>query len=416
MHKGFKKMRCGLLGEKLGHSFSKIIHSELADYSYELVELSADELGGFVKGGTLDAYNVTIPYKKAVMPYLDEISPEAKKIGAVNTVVRRDGRLCGYNTDYFGFSHMLDKSGIDVNGKKVMVLGNGGAAATVLAVLGDRGAKNIVSVAHRDNTEEFLSRHRDTEVIVNTTPVGMYPKNGLTPVDLALFPDCEGVLDVIYNPSKTRLLLDAEQRGIANINGLPMLVAQGCMACELFTGLPTESGACEHITEKIDFNTKNIILIGMPGCGKTTLGRLLAQRLERPFYDADDIFTKVYEITPAEVISSEGEEAFREMEHRIAVELGKLNGAVISCGGGVVTREYNYDALHQNGTLVFLERKLENLSKKNRPLSQSTPLEQLYASRIDAYRRFADITLMSTEVPEKTAILALEMLGFKENI
>ncbi len=408
---GFENLRCGLLGEHLGHSFSKIIHAELADYPYSLVELRAEELEDFVRSGKLDAYNVTIPYKKAVIPYLDEISPEAAAIGAVNTVVCRGSKLRGYNTDYFGFCHMLDKSGIDVHGKKVLVLGTGGAAATVLAVLHDRGAKKIIPVSHKDNTEEFLSAHADAEVIVNTSPVGMYPKNGFSPVDLAMFEKCHGVLDVIYNPAKTQLLLDAEARGIANINGLPMLVAQAVKACELFTGIPTELGECERITHKIELDTKNIILIGMPGCGKTTLGKLLAKKLGRPFYDADDIFTKTYEISPADVITAEGEEVFREMEHKISKELGKLSGAVISCGGGVVTREYNYAPLHQNGTLVFLERELEKLSKKGRPLSQSKPIEEIYVARINAYKRFADITVRSTEIPEKTAELALKMLG-----
>ncbi len=410
MHKGLSHLKCGLLGEKLGHSFSKIIHAELSDYSYELVELSADKVEDFVKNGNLDAFNVTIPYKKTVMPYLDVISQEAEAIGAVNTVVRKGGKLYGYNTDYFGFCHMLDKSNINVRGKKVLVLGTGGAAATVMTVLRDRCAGNIVPVSHKDNNFEFLSRHTDAEVIVNTTPVGMYPKNGVSPVELDMFSECKGVLDVIYNPSKTKLLLDAERLGVAHINGLPMLVAQAVNACELFTGLPVQSGACEQIAEKIEANTKSIILIGMPGCGKTTLGKRLAEKLGRPFYDADDVFTKTYEISPAEVITSEGEEVFREMEHRIAAELGKLSGAVISMGGGVITREYNYGVLHQNSTVVFLERELSHLSKKGRPLSQSKPIEELYAARIDAYRRFADITVKSTEIPEKTALLVLKLL------
>ncbi len=412
---GYKSLKCGLLGEKLSHSFSPQIHGELADYDYRLIELAPDALEAFVKSRTLDAYNVTIPYKKAVMPYLDVISPEALAIGAVNTVVCRDGKLYGYNTDYFGFCHLLDRLGIDICGKKALVFGTGGAAVTVCAVLTDRKAAEIVSVSIEDNNPEFLSKHKDTEIIVNATPVGMYPKVGVSPLKLSDFPACVGVLDVIYNPSKTQLLLDAEALGIAHINGLPMLVAQAVKAFEFFTESLPEVGACERITRKIESESKNIILVGMPGCGKTTVGRLLAKKLDRPFYDADDIFTKTYEITPAEVISGEGEEVFREMEHRIICELGKRSGAVISCGGGVVTREYNYPALHQNGTVIFLERELANLSKKGRPLSQSKPVEELYASRIDAYRRFADITVKSTEVPENTANLMLKELNQYEN-
>ncbi len=411
MKQGYKAMRCGLLGEKLGHSFSPMIHAELADYSYVLVEKTPHEVEDFVKNGELDAYNVTVPYKRTVMPFLDEISPEALSIGAVNTVVRgSDGKKYGYNTDYFGFCYMLDTSGIDVCGKKALVFGNGGASATVCAVLRDRNVRDLVVVSIENNTAEFLAKHVDTEIIVNATPVGMYPNNGASPVDLSLFPACSGVLDVIYNPSKTALLLDAEARGIAHANGLSMLVAQAVRAFELFTGDTAELGACERIIKIIEGQTKNIILIGMPGCGKSTVGRLIAEKLGRPFYDADTVFTEDLGITPAEAIYNDGEQRFREMEHEIVKKLGKLNGAVISCGGGVVTREYNYPLLHQNGTIIFLERALKNLSKKGRPLSQSTPVEQLYAARIDAYRRFADICVASTEVPENTATLMINKL------
>lgn len=411
MKSGYSHMRCGLLGEKLGHSFSPMIHGELADYSYCLVERAPDEVGSFVRGCELDAYNVTIPYKQTVIPFLDDISPEARAIGAVNTVVRRDGRLYGYNTDYFGFCHMLDISGIMVEGKKAMVFGTGGASLTACAVLCDRGVRELVTISIEDNTPETLSKHPDTEVIVNATPVGMYPHNGKSPVDLALFPKCEGVLDVIYNPSKTKLLLDAEERGIRHINGLPMLVAQAAKAFEFFTGDTAEDGACERITRIIENKTKNVILIGMPGCGKSTVGRLIATSLGRPFHDADDVFTKTYEVSPAEVIKSQGEPTFRDMEHRIAFELGKLSGTVIACGGGVVTREENYAALHQNGTVVFLERELKNLATNGRPLSQSNSVETLYNARIDKYRRFADVTVASTEIPKKTAELILKELG-----
>lgn len=411
MKTGYSHMKCGLLGERLGHSFSPMIHNHLTDYSYELAEIAPHMVEDFVRNGKLDAFNVTIPYKKTVMPFLDAISPEAEVIGAVNTVVRRDGKLYGYNTDYFGFCHMLDISGINVEGKKAMVFGTGGASATVCAVLRARGVGELVVISIEDNTPETLAKHKDTQIIVNATPVGMYPKNGATPVDLSLFEDCCGVLDVVYNPAKTRLILDAENRGIPAVNGLPMLVAQAVKAFEFFTGDTAESDACERITRIIEKQTKNIILIGMPGCGKSTVGRRLAERLGRPFHDADKVFTETYEITPAEVISAEGEETFRQMEHRIAEELGKLSGTVIACGGGVVTREYNYDALHQNGTIIFLERDLDKLSTKGRPLSQTTGVEALYNARFDAYVRFADIRVKSTEIVEKTTDLIIEMLG-----
>ncbi len=411
---GCKSMKCGLLGEHLGHSFSGLIHSEIADYSYDIIELAPEQVESFVRSDTLDAYNVTIPYKKTVMPLLDVISPEAMSIGAVNTVVRRDGKLYGYNTDYFGFCHILDKSGIDVSGKKVLVFGTGGAAVTAMAVLRDRAAAEIVPISIENNTPAFLSSHKDAEVIVNATPVGMYPNNGVAPLQLSDFPQCVGVLDVIYNPEKTALLLEAERLGLKHINGLPMLVAQAIKACELFTGKNISDEEYERVTGKIAASTKNIVLVGMPGCGKTSVGKIIAEKLGRPFHDADDVFTKTYELSPSDVIINEGEEKFRQMESRIISELGKLSGCVISTGGGAVTREQNYNPLHQNSTIIFLERSLENLSKNGRPLSQSKSVERLYAERIDAYRRFADITVMSTEIKEKTAELIIDRFRGEE--
>lgn len=407
-------MKCGLLGEHLGHSFSPQIHHELADYSYELFEVEPNGVEDFVKNGTLDAYNVTIPYKKTVMPFLDVISPEALAIGSVNTVVRKDGKLYGYNTDYFGFDYMIDASGIEPKGKKALVFGTGGASVTVCAVLRDRGVRELCVIGIEDNNIETLSKHGDAQIIVNATPVGMYPKNLISPVDLALFPKCEGVLDVVYNPARTALLLDAEKRNIAYSGGLSMLVAQAVKAFEFFTGDTSEDGITDRILQSVASVTQNIILVGMPGCGKSTLGKLLAKRLDRPFFDADDEFTSTYKVTPAEVITEEGEDKFREMEHDILCELGKKSGVVISCGGGAVTREYNYEPLHQNGVIVFFERELENLSTNGRPLSQKSNVYELYAARIDKYHRFADVEVKSTEIPEKNADAVLQALdGFR---
>ena len=410
---GYSHMRCGLLGEHLGHSFSPLIHSLLTDYSYDLIEKAPNEVESFVKGREYNAYNVTIPYKKTVIPFLDVISPEAQQLGAVNTVVNKNGKLYGYNTDYFGFSHMIDMSGIDIGEKKVVVLGTGGSAVTICAVLRDRGVGKLVSISRADNNPQTLSKHSDTHMIVNCTPVGMYPNNGAAPVDLSLFPRCMGVLDIVYNPSKTALVLDAERRGMVAVSGLSMLVAQAVKAFEFFTDHPAEYDACERIVAAIESQTKNIVLIGMPGCGKSTVGKLIAKILDRPFYDADTEFIKKYNAMPAEIITSKGEEQFRLMEHEVTNELGKMSGAVIACGGGVVTRDYNYDPLHQNSTIVFLERELGNLSTKGRPLSQSNSLQKLYDSRIDAYCRFADIRVKSTEIPKKTAHLIIDKLGGK---
>ena len=412
MKTGYKKMRCALIGEHLGHSFSRIIHEKIADYSYDLVELTPDRVGDFVKNGGYDAFNVTIPYKKAVIPYLDRISPEAHRIGAVNTVVRRaDGSLDGYNTDYFGFSRMIDALGVDPVGKKAVVLGSGGASVTVQTVLADSGAGEIIVVGRAiENNYGNIDRHYDADIIVNTTPVGMYPNNGECPVELSNFKKCGAVLDLIYNPAKTRLLLEAEALGIPHINGLYMLAAQAVRAYELFTSDSAESGIIERITDEISFATKNIILIGMPGCGKSTVGKLIAQKTSRTFFDADDEFTAMHGVTPAEAINTMGEEGFRVLEHKTLCSLGKNSGAVIACGGGAVTREYNYAPLHQNGIIVYLRRELSRLATNGRPLSQSRSVESLYKARKEAYERFADVTADSTEIPEKTAELILNEL------
>ena len=406
-------MKCGLLGEHLGHSFSPLIHGELADYTYDLIERAPEEIENFLKHGGYDAFNVTIPYKKAVIPFLDKISPEAAQIGAVNTVVRRsDGTIEGYNTDYFGFDGMLTASGIDPQGKKALVLGSGGASLTVQAVLRDRGVRELIVVGRSlENNYDNLDRHCDAELIVNTTPVGMYPNNGFSPIDLSTFPKCCGVLDVIYNPARTALILDAEERGIPAMSGLFMLVGQAVKAFEFFTGDDAEPDYIENITRKIFQRTRNIVLIGMPGCGKSTVGKILAEKLGRPFFDADEEFSSMHGITPAEAIGRFGEDRFREMEHEVLLRLGKESGSVIACGGGVVTREINYRPLHQNGVILYLRRELSLLATNGRPLSQKTSPEALYLARKDAYERFADITVESTEVPELTADAMLSALS-----
>ena len=408
MKTGYSSLRCGLIGEHLGHSFSVMIHELLGDYSFVLRELAPSELEAFVKSDELDAYCVTIPYKKAVMPFLDVISPEAQAIGAVNVVVNgKDGKRYGYNTDYFGFDYMVSRSGVSVEGKKAVVLGGGGASATACALLRDKGAKSIVVIDKDDNTPEGIAPHRDAEIIVNTTPVGMYPKNMISPVSLDDFPDAQAVLDVVYNPARTALMLDAERRGIAAVGGLSMLVAQAAKGFEHFTGDSREEGIIGSVLAQITARSSNLILVGMPGCGKSSVGAIIAESLGREFLDADDEFTKMHSITPADAIRTLGEEKFREMETETVASLGKLSGKVIATGGGVVTRERNYPLLHQNGVIVFLERDIALLPTNDRPLSQGNSLEKLYASRIDAYRRFADLTVESTGIKEKTAELII---------
>lgn len=403
MKYGYKHLRCGLIGKKLGHSFSRPIHNAMADYPFELYELAPEEVGSFVTDGDLDAFCVTIPYKKDVMPFLDEISKEALDIGAVNVVVRRDGKLYGYNTDYFGFDYMVKRSGVEVEGKKAIVFGRGGASATICTLLRDRGIGELVTFGSTDNTPENIAKHSDAQIIVNATPVGMYPNNCASPADLSLFPDCEAVFDLIYNPSKTALMIDAEKRGIVTVGGLSMLVAQAARAFEHFTGDDYEEGIIEQVVARITAEAANLILIGMPGCGKSSVGKIIADKLGRELLDSDEEFERMHGITPADAINTLGEEKFRLMETETLALISKQSGKVIATGGGVVTQERNYPLLHQNGVIVFLERELQNLATDGRPLSQRGSLEALYAKRAGLYRAFADITVKSTEVEELTA-------------
>ena len=388
-------LKCGLLGEKLGHSYSPRIHAELGDYEYKLYEKSPAELPAFLQRGEFHGLNVTIPYKKTVIPYCAELSEEAASIGSVNTLLRRaDGSLYGDNTDAFGFRKMLEKSGIRVKGKKALIFGSGGASVTVRAVLTALGAGEIVTIS-RSGADNYtnLARHADAQIFVNATPLGMYPDNGAAPVCLRDFPRCEGALDVVYNPSRTAFLLEAEAMGIPHAGGLTMLVQQAIRASELFTGKTVDPAEAERIERLIRREMENIILIGMPGCGKTSAGRLLAERLHRPFADCDSFIERHSGMTIAEIFAAEGECGFRKRETEALRELCKQSGTVIATGGGCVTVEENYPLLHQNGTIVYIMRDLSALPTEGRPLSQSTAVEELYEKRKHAYARFADISV-----------------------
>ena len=397
-------LRCGLLGRKLGHSYSPQIHHELASYEYKLYEKEPEELNRFLKSGTFDGLNVTIPYKKAVMPLLDEISPEAAAIGSVNTIVNRAGRLTGYNTDAFGFTWLLQKSGVDVAGKKALVFGSGGASVTVCHVLKSLGADPVVVISRSgENNYENLDRHADAQLIVNATPVGMYPNTGVSPVELDQFPDCEGVFDLIYNPARTQLLLDAERRGLLCSNGLGMLVAQAKAAAERFLGRTIPDSRVEEITRQVEGQTQNLLLIGMPGCGKTTVGQFLADRLGRPLADVDHQVEAEAGCSIPDLFKKEGEEGFRIREHRALCQLSKQSGQVIACGGGIVTRRENRDPIRQNSTVIYLRRDLELLPTSGRPVSQAIPLEELYRRRAPLYEELADLTVENRGTPEETA-------------
>lgn len=384
----------GLLGEHLPHSFSPQIHLALGNGNYHLFEVPPEGLEGFMKEHNFKGINVTIPYKKAVIPYLDEISPEAVKIGAVNTITVCDGRLYGENTDYFGFSYMLEKSGICVRDKKCLVLGNGGASATVRTVLCDTGAGEIVTISRKgDNNYNNLYLHKDAEIIVNTTPVGMYPNNLKTLVNLDDFNRLSGVLDVVYNPLKTGLILDAEERGIPVSSGLSMLVAQAVRAHEIFFDTTLDKTVCEKIEKVLKMEMCNIVLVGMAGCGKSTVGKALAQRLHKELVDTDEMVERAEGNPIPHIIEKYGEDFFRQCESTAIALAGREKGSVIATGGGAVTREKNYYPLRQNGIVVFINRDADLLPSKGRPLSQLHGVKTLYQQRMPMYRHFAHIEI-----------------------
>ena len=396
-------MKCGLLGRKLGHSYSPQIHALLGNYSYQLFEKEPEEIGDFLKNGDFTGLNVTITYKKEVIPFLDELSPAAARLGAVNTIVRRDGKLIGHNTDYFGFRWLVQESGLQVAGKKALVLGSGGASNTAAAVLQELGATVIVISRSGENNYGNLDRHADAAVIANTTPVGMYPNTGKSALSLEGFPRLEGVLDAVYNPARTQILLDAERRGLAAVNGLWMLVAQAKESAEWFTGEKIPDNRIAKIHHALRLQMENIILIGMPGCGKTAVGQQLAQKLGRKFVDADESLEARVCRKITDIIPNDGEAAFREMESETLAELGKQSGLVIATGGGCVTQPQNYPLLHQNGTIFWLKRELDKLPTDGRPLSQKGTLGQMYEARMPLYLRFADAAISNDGSITETA-------------
>ena len=403
-------MQCGLLGRKLGHSYSPQIHKKLGNYSYNLFELEPEDLSDFLKKRKFTGLNVTIPYKKEVISYCDEVSDRAKKLGAVNTLVCRNGKLIGHNTDYFGFQSMIQRCGVSVRGKKALVLGSGGASVTAVAVLQELGAK--VTVISRNGPDNYtnLDKHADAAVIVNTTPVGMYPNTDCSPVNLSVFPKLECVLDLIYNPANTKLIQDAQKRGIPNQNGLWMLVAQAKESAEWFTGCSIPASVMEDIFLDIRFSMENIVLVGMPGCGKTTIGMLLADKLNRPFVDADEALVNRAGISIPDIFATQGENAFRDMEVQVLRDLGKASGTVIATGGGCITRPENYAHLHQNGKIIWIQRNLDSLAVEGRPLSKTGKLPQMYHIRKPLYEAFSDYAVCNDTEPTKTVSLILSLL------
>jgi len=407
-----KTYKLGLIGEKLGHSFSPAIHTKLGTPEYGLFELQPDELGPFLQKKDFDGLNVTIPYKKAVIPYLDELTDQAKRIGSVNTIIHRaDGTLLGHNTDYDGFLYMIHRAKAEIKGKKCLVLGTGGASLTVHTVLQDLEAGEIVSISRTgENNYQNLDRHADAQIIVNATPVGMYPNNGKAPLDVGLFPKLECVLDLIYNPARTQILLDAERRGLMAVNGLGMLVAQAKAASERFRDISIPDEAVDRITAEMELQSKNLILVGMPGCGKTTIGTRLAEVLGRPLVDTDEEIVKMIGCTIPEYFASHGEEEFRKREHEVLRVCAGRAGQVIATGGGIVTRPENTDPLRENSVVIFLRRDIDKLPTKGRPLSQRNSLYDMYAVRKPMYEAVAELTVDNVVI-EDTVNEILKKLG-----
>lgn len=384
----------GLLGRHLGHSFSAIIHKELGCPSYDLIELEPEQLGNYLQNPDIRGLNVTIPYKRDVIKYCAKLSDEAEAIGSVNTISRLpDGGLLGSNTDLPGFEYMAKRAGISLTGKKVVIFGSGGASLTVQAAAKRQNARQIVVVSRSgENNYENLDRHSDAEIIVNATPVGMYPDVGKSPCDLELFPKCEGVLDVVYNPARTALLLQAEKLGIPNANGLSMLVSQAMYAEKIF-GLEVDETATERIINKLKARTGNIVIIGMPGSGKTTVGRELAKLTGREAVDIDEMIVNAAGVSIPEIFAQQGEAAFRAMEREQTAIAGAMTGKIILTGGGVVKDDRNLDPLRQNGRIYQISRSLSLLATDGRPLSQSTDLAAMFEQRAPMYAKFRDVEI-----------------------
>ena len=384
-------MKCGLLGRTLGHSYSPAIHAQLGDYPYALYEKEPEELSDFLQNGDFTGLNVTIPYKKDVVPYCAQLSDAAQALGSVNTLLRRpDGSLYGHNTDYDGFLSLVRHSGVDVRGKKALVLGSGGASVTVCAVLRSLGAEVVVISRSGEDNYQNLHRHADASIIANTTPVGMYPHNGQRPVDLAAFPGCEAVYDIVYNPERTALMLQAEALGIPAFGGLHMLVAQAKSASELWQGKTIPDTETPRIEALLRRDMRNIVLIGMPGCGKSTVAAALGEALGRSVHDSDQRIVELAGMPIPEIFATQGEDAFRTLEIEAIAQLSKQSGIILATGGGCVTREENHPLLHQNATIFWLQREISQLPTDGRPLSQAGKLQEMYARRAPLYARFAD--------------------------
>lgn len=411
-------MKYGLIGEHLKHSYSCEIHAQIADYEYELHEIPPSGLGGFLKKREFNAINVTIPYKQDVIPYLDEISDTAKRIGAVNTIVNRNGRLYGDNTDFAGMLALAKHIGVDMKGRKVLILGTGGASKTGHALAEYMGAQSVfyVSRSGKDGSisyEQAVTEHSDAQIIINATPVGMFPKQDGRPIDISAFPKLEGVIDAIYNPLRTNLILDAQERGIPAEGGLYMLSAQAVHASAVFRDIPIDESLVDKAFKSVKNDKQSIVLIGMPSSGKTTVGRILAEKCGKQLADTDEYIVRKIGMPISDFFAKHGEAEFRKIEKETVAELSAMGGRIIATGGGAVLDAENVRALKQNGVLVFLDRRPENLiATDDRPLaSRRSALEKLYAERYDIYCAAAELHIDANTTPEAEADAILKELA-----
>ena len=393
-------MEYGLIGEKLGHSFSKTVHNLIGGYNYELKEIAKEELESFIKAKTFKGINVTIPYKEAVIPYLDSIDESAKKIGAVNTVVNKDGKLLGYNTDFYGLKALIEKAKIEIKDKKVLILGSGGTSKTAFAVANEMGAKEILIVSRNSadgliTYEQAYKNHSDAEVIINTTPVGMYSKIGIKPIEIDSFGNLCGVIDVVYNPLNSALVTEAKLKGIKATGGLYMLISQAVFAAEKFLDIVILKTQTDRIYTEILNDKRNIVLIGMPSSGKSTVGKELAKKMGKDFFDSDNEIEKIINMDIPQFFKEYGEKQFREIESMVIANLSLKQSSVIATGGGAVLNSRNIDLLKEKGFVVFLDRSIENLiATDDRPLASSKEmLQKRYDERYEIYCESADFKI-----------------------
>ena len=403
-------MEYGCIGEHLTHSFSKEIHAQLRDYAYELKEIPMGQLDAFMTRKDFKAINVTIPYKQDVIPFLDQVAETAAAIGAVNTIVNRNGKLYGDNTDFGGMADLIRRTGIDLKGKKVLILGTGGTSKTAMAVAQHLGAASVWKVSRTEKPgvltrESVLKEHLDAQVLINTTPRGMFSRESGMAMDPGLFPDLEGAIDVVYNPLRTEFVQKARSMGVPAAGGLYMLVRQAVLASEIFLDTKYPEELTERVYRSIKASKENIVLTGMPGSGKTTVGQLLAQELGRPYLDVDELIREKTGMAPGEIIAAQGEPAFRDVETDVICAVAERNGCVIATGGGAILRRENVDLLRRNGKLFFLDRPVEQLiPTEDRPLSSTKEaILKRYDERYETYVATADVVILNGDTAEAAA-------------